>query len=512
MRKTIAAFAAGALISVAAPAVAAGTGGFDDDPTTIDRVGSNDPINSAVAISQARFGSDEASHVVLSRLDNFADSLAGAPLTNDGPMLFTPSDRLADGTRTEIARALADGGKVYLLGGTAAISASVEQQLEADGYATVRLSGASRVETSVAVAREVRRRNPTGTRVILARAYGAPGNETAAWADSVTGGAWAADTATPIVVTGSDQYHPAVKAWVSTDSPNQTIILGGTSAIDDEVKNQTPNPVRIAGSARDGTAVAVAQQLWKSSKARLMVINGYIPAGWTFGLSAAGLAADADAPVLIVNSGSVPDATRSYTTTACGGAKRIDLAVVGGTNVVTNGVASAVEAGDAPPCPPRTFGNGTYRVPEELPAGTYRTTGPSPDLCYWERLDGFSGQLDDINANEITAHVTIVTVRPSDNGFRSTDCATWSTDLSARSTPTATKSAGDYQVNKEMAPGVWRNSDSSDGCYWARLSGWTGEMSDLIANGFSEDVQTVEIAASDVGFSSQDCGTWTKIG
>lgn len=46
---------------------------------------------------------------------------------------------------------------VYLLGGEAALSAAIQAQVRDLGYDAVRLAGPSRVETLVAVAREVLR-------------------------------------------------------------------------------------------------------------------------------------------------------------------------------------------------------------------------------------------------------------------------------------------------------------------------------------------------------------------
>ena len=68
---------------------------------------------------------------------------------------------------------------------------------------------------------------------------------------------------------------------------------------------------------------------------------------------------------------------------------------------------------------------------------------------------------------------------------------------------------GTWVVGKDVQPGTYRDGGGSSGCYWERLSGFSGEMSDVIANGFSEDVQIVTIAPSDVGFHSSGCGTWT---
>lgn len=44
------------------------------------------------------------------------------------------------------------------------------------------------------------------------------------------------------------------------------------------------------------------------------------------------------------------------------------------------------------------------------------------------------------------------------------------------------------------------------------MSAFTGSFSDIIANDNAADTTVVTIAASDKGFKSSRCGTWTKIG
>ena len=78
--------------------------------------------------------------------------------------------------------------------------------------------------------------------------------------------------------------------------------------------------------------------------------------------------------------------------------------------------------------------------------------------------------------------------------------------------PTSRFGDGTYKVGRDVSAGRWRNSDSSGDCYWQRLSGFGGTFDEIIANGLSTSIQTVDIAAGDLGFSAEDCGTWTKIG
>jgi hypothetical protein len=165
-----------------------------------------------------------------------------------------------------------------------------------------------------------------------------------------------------------------------------------------------------------------------------------------------------------------------------------------------------------PPEQPFTFGDGTWIVGVEILPGTYRTAS-SPDRCYGARLSGFGGTLDEIIANELQLHPIIVTIEPTDVGFESIDCDLWTNDMTPRtSSPTSGFSDGYWQVGPEVAPGLWRNSDSSESCYWERLSGFSWEFSDIITNGLSTSIQTVRINPGDLGFHAWDCGTWTYLG
>ena len=68
---------------------------------------------------------------------------------------------------------------------------------------------------------------------------------------------------------------------------------------------------------------------------------------------------------------------------------------------------------------------------------------------------------------------------------------------------------GQHRVGRDIRPGRYF-SDPRRGCFWERLSGFGGTISDTIANefiGFDAGQWIVDIKASDVGFSTDDdCG------
>ncbi len=322
--------------------------GFDGNPSTTERINNTGPVAIAMNISQERFGDAGAARVVLSRDDRFPDSLAGASLTSDGPLLFTPTDALHGLTANEIARVLPPGGTVHLLGGVGAISEAVADEIEAAGFVVDRLAGASRMETAIAVADRVRQLVPDVERVAVARAFGPGGDDSAAWADSVTGGGWAAAAGVPILVTDSAALHPAVEEWLAADAPSQTTLFGGEAALSAAVEGAVPAPQRVAGAERTETAGRIATELWGTSttgERRFVIINGFREDGWAYGLAAGGMAAQAGAPLLMVGD-DVPAATAALVT----GCTEVDLVLVGSGNVISNPVGVRLDALDQEGC------------------------------------------------------------------------------------------------------------------------------------------------------------------
>jgi hypothetical protein len=155
-----------------------------------------------------------------------------------------------------------------------------------------------------------------------------------------------------------------------------------------------------------------------------------------------------------------------------------------------------------------TFGDGTFKVGSQIQPGTYRTrTGTSG--CYYATLSGFSGNTSDILDNENTDYPAVVTILPSDAGFQSNGCGTWTTDLSQITKSQTTFSDGMFIVGTDIAPGTYQTS-GADGCYYARLSGFSGGDGDIIDNENPTGSAIVTVASTDAGFTSQGCGTWTK--
>lgn len=271
------------------------------------------PVDEAVSVSRDLFDGD-AAHVVLARSEIFADALGGTALAGDSaPVLFTPGPRghdpdpvLHPRTRAEIDRALGGSGRVYLLGGTSAVSQATERELARAGYNVTRLAGPTRVETAVEVAEEMVRRNGAPDEVLIARSD--------AWPDAVSGGAYAAHTGSPVLVTGSGALHGRVAQFLDRYDPDTRWALGGTAAL-------APSTVaaagaeRIAGSERTATAVEIARRLWgrtaSSDHDHFTVTPSHGTTAWAAALALAPWSAAHNAPELLVGD-RVPGSVRDY--------------------------------------------------------------------------------------------------------------------------------------------------------------------------------------------------------
>ena len=230
------------------------------------RTGRTEPITQAVAISQLVFpDAQSAPYAVLARADDYADALAGSSLAYGvAPLLFTPSTGpLAAATRGELQRLVPAGEDVFLLGGSAALPASLDGELEALGYRPVRLAGQNREETAVRVADQLHQTLPQlGVAVppiaILATGFN--------WPDAAGGGSLSSFFGIPVLLSSRDALPPATREALGRLPVDTLIVLGGTTVISDATAADASqaaglgpeDTVRLAGLDRFQTAIAVS--------------------------------------------------------------------------------------------------------------------------------------------------------------------------------------------------------------------------------------------------------------
>ena len=295
-----------------------------EQPPTTDVVriaaDSDAPVDLAVAWSQARPGRDDADGcgcALLARDDDFADALAsgGAQAAIGAPLLLTPSGSLAPATRAELERL--GVARVVILGGTAAVSEDVADELRARDIEVERIGGATRIETAVEIA-EAYAGELTGDPLVV-RAYGTPGDETAAFADSLTAGREAARSRRPVLLTEAASLTSAVADHLQGRAEDAVVVVGGSAAVGDDVLEDLRQlglaAPRVAGDDRAGTAVAVARALAGAASAAdadgVVLLDGWAPSAWAEGFAAAGYDGVAG-PLVLANGEALPPATAAW--------------------------------------------------------------------------------------------------------------------------------------------------------------------------------------------------------
>jgi putative cell wall-binding protein len=218
----------------------------------LNRIAGSDRVGTSVATSQDEFpGAHSAAAVVLARADAFPDALTGGPLAAHvgGPLLITASSTLDPRVATEIQRVAAIGATVYVLGGSAALSPSIDAALTALGYKPVRVAGTDRYATAVAVAGQLG--NPTT--VFEATGLNFP--------DALSGGPAAILSSAAVLLTNGATQAPETAAYLAAHTGDVRYALGGPAVAADSAA------IALAGADRYATSAAIAQKFFPTATA-----------------------------------------------------------------------------------------------------------------------------------------------------------------------------------------------------------------------------------------------------
>ncbi|MCZ4514407.1 hypothetical protein O3Q52_41020 [Streptomyces sp. ActVer] len=161
-------------------------------------------------------------------------------------------------------------------------------------------------------------------------------------------------------------------------------------------------------------------------------------------------------------------------------------------------------------------GDGDFEVGSDVKPGTYRTTGNTDSVCYWERAKDASGEMDSILANDNVSGTSYVTIPAGDKLFKSSGCKDWeAVDAKATGTP-ATPVKGDggmHRVGVDIAPGTYKSTGNTDDlCYWERTKDASHSMESILANNNVSGTAVVTVAAGDAYFKTTGCKDWKKTG
>ena len=194
-----------------------------------DRIAGADRYSTAVEISKAAWDPGVDS-VYVATGSNFPDALAGSAIATDGPILLTATTGIPSATAAELSRL--NPGRIVILGGTGAVSASVQTQLGAyTAGPVIRLAGGDRFTTAEAISQHG---FPGGAnKVYVATAYNFP--------DALAGGPRAATDGAPILLTATDSVPTATWREVQRLAPTEILILGGVGVVSEATNSNFPD-------------------------------------------------------------------------------------------------------------------------------------------------------------------------------------------------------------------------------------------------------------------------------
>lgn len=308
------------------------TPGESDETGALEavRLAGDDRYATAAAIARHAFPS-EASDVYVATGVGFPDALAGtaAAAARKGPVLLVGTDDVPDVVQAELDRL--DPARIWVLGGSAAISDTVVDDLAASGADVRRLAGPDRYSTSAVVSAH-------GFSPGVDVAYLGTG---AGFPDALGAGAAAGHQGGPVLLTARDALPGSVAAELARLQPRRVVVLGGAAIVTDTVVDAVraatgTEVVRIGGSTRYATSATVVSDAFSIGVPAVLVATGEsFPDALAGGAAAAAL----DSPVLLVPpSGPLPATTVEELRRLRPGA----VIALGGTGALPQAVVDAV--------------------------------------------------------------------------------------------------------------------------------------------------------------------------
>lgn len=192
------------------------------------RIYGADRIKTAVAIGDEIIQSSDNHLVFLTTGANYPDALSIGPIAADYgcPILFSDKNVLSADTKNAILKWGIEN--VFIIGGTGAISKSVEDQLKAMGQNVARISGEDRYETSLKIADEFLE-NMDPDYITIATGANFP--------DALAAGPLAAVKNSLMLLVNNSSSNTDLKNFISSNNFGNMYTIGGTGVISDAQMN-----------------------------------------------------------------------------------------------------------------------------------------------------------------------------------------------------------------------------------------------------------------------------------
>ncbi len=281
----LAASALGAGSAMAVPGFTVGQGG--------DRLAGADRVETAISASKMLYPTGGSNDAVLVSRDSLIDGLTASYLAGlkYAPILYTDTDGVNASTEAELERL---GVKnVWLVGGTAVISAAQETALKAEFEGVQRYGGKDRYDTAAMIAKvELPTYQPE--KVFVANGV--------TDADALAAGPIAYARGYPVLLTARDDVPATTASALGDLAVPDRVVVGGTAVVSDATYGALEATERLSGVNRQQTSAVVAGWALKNAyfTDKNVALVGSATRNGADALVAAPLAGSTGTPVLFV--------------------------------------------------------------------------------------------------------------------------------------------------------------------------------------------------------------------
>jgi hypothetical protein len=165
---------------------------------------------------------------------------------------------------------------------------------------------------------------------------------------------------------------------------------------------------------------------------------------------------------------------------------------------------------------PHVIGSGKYDVQPGFYTSTKVISSNINSACLWLRdLDTSKPSVEAKGNDEEFGGRSFVQILPTDTTFLSQGCGLWTPVVATSySRDRAAARTGAYRIPTDLLPGTY-TAPGGPLCSWTRVSSFKGDNASIIASsGADRGLKNprVTIASTDVGFLTDICGDWHRVG
>jgi putative cell wall-binding protein len=303
---------------------------------SVTRTGGADRYETAAKVATTNWTSAE--NVILVNGLSYADSVSASVLAKklNAPILLTEADSLNSNAKSALEKL--SPKNVYIVGGTGAVSQSVESSLSS--YKVTRLAGTNRYDTNLAVANKLVDLGVSKDNMLAVTGQ--------AYSDALSAAPVAAAKDQILLLTTNDKT--SMKATDEFAKDANVTVIGTTNSVDADTYSNLAADKRIdGGKDRFATNINILKAFDSDLKATSLYAatgkanaDGIKDTAFADALVASAIAGKNSAPLVLLDSDSSDATSNALNYIGTKATKSTDLQVVGGTGVVSDSLVSKI--------------------------------------------------------------------------------------------------------------------------------------------------------------------------